>query len=99
MRITQRYLKEWLSEEFKRLEIEYTIKEIYKTRLRPNEYEAGAAHFIIRAGLLNSTFDFSVFVPYPLYYLQKELNNGYELIFKLKEGRYLADSELDIRKK
>lgn len=91
-------MKEWLSAEFKRLEIDYIIKDIHKTRCRSDEYESGAAHFIIKAGIPDVPHDFTILVPYPLWYLQKELNNGYKLVFRPKEGKYLQDSELDIRK-
>lgn len=96
MRITQRYLKEWLVKEFERLKIEYPIGEIYRTHCTQNQYECGAAYFIIKFGEFPCLG--SIFIFYPISYLQEELNNGYELFLELKSQYSLSDAQINIRK-
>lgn len=101
MRITLQYLKEWLQKEFDRLGIDLQVKAIHRTNCRPTEYESGAAYYILRVGEkdVESLFTIIVYVFYPLSYLQKELNNGHELFFQLKDGKFINESEINIRKK
>jgi len=101
MRITLRYLKDALQKEFDQLEVEWKADEIFRTYLRQSEYESGAAHYIINIIPKNgdATIKTQVYVFYPLYYLQKELNNGYELFWQPKDDKYISESELNIRKK
>lgn len=102
MRVTLQYLKETLQKEFDRLEIEWVAHEIHKTHFRQNDYESGAVHYIINIypkKYANDKVRAQVYIFYPIHYLQKELNEGYELYFKPRQERYLNESELDIRKK
>jgi hypothetical protein len=97
MRITKRYLKEWLIKEFTRLEINTLVGEVERSNFTGNQYEAGAWWIRIAIGIKPCITH--LYIYYPLSYLQKELNNGYELFLDLKNGSYLNDAEINIRKK
>lgn len=95
--ITSRYLRQWLTDEFKRLEIDAEVNDCYCTRFAQHNYEAGAAHYILKFGN-HPSISHCIYVFYPRWYLNKELNNGYSLYLRLKDGRFLNDAQIDIRK-
>lgn len=81
------------------VEANFRVSTIQRTYYRGHEYEAGASFYIVRfqdmkgEEILGTSNIF-----YPISYLQKELNNGYELYLKLSRFGGLDDSEFDIRK-
>lgn len=100
MRVTQKYLLSECNRIFKKLEIEVTAIDITKTYYRTNDYEGGAAHFIVTCGDAEGKplpLPLRLNIYYPIWYLQKELNNGYELYLKLKDNNFLFGAEFDIR--
>jgi hypothetical protein len=106
MRVTQKYLLNWLKAKFEQLEIEYVPYDIQKTRFHPSQYEAGAANFLIRARHKTCKSDYFadaiILVPFPLWDYQGALNNGYELFWEPRTercGYFINDSNLIYRKK
>lgn len=104
MRITKKYLIEWLNKKFIEFEItDYEVTEIRTTQYSQNQYESGACRLIIsfENKKLNedSLFHTSYFLCfYTMGYMQQAINDGYELCIKSK-GNSIKDFELEIRKR
>jgi hypothetical protein len=99
IRITRKYLSDWIDNKFKELEIHFIVKEIYTTRYRGHEYEGGAAKLNITVCRTeDQTTTATMFCGMNLIEIQDYINNkGYRLKidFNLCAGSYfLNDSEL-----
>lgn len=95
--ITSRYLKNWLTEKFKELEIDHPVLDCHATRCTRNQYECGAAFYILRVGTVK--VNCTVYVFYSRRDLNELLNSGYELYFKLADPRTISEAEIYLRKK
>lgn len=99
MRVTLQYLKDWLQGEFDRFEIDLKVVDAYRTRFISDDYEGGAAYIIFRVSNKDSTlYTTTVLCFYPIWELQEMINNGYKLIYRLKDNKYVSDSTIDIIK-
>lgn len=107
MRVTKRYIENWVNAKMVELEIPFCVKEVYKTRYTQDQYEGGASHFNISLHQINESernpmlplVNFYIF--YPMWYMQQELNSGYEFYFKpkyIENNIYLQGSEIDLRR-
>lgn len=105
MRVTQKYLLNWLKAKFQQLEIDFIPYEIHKTYCTSNQYEAGAAHFLINAHHKDSQpgqLDATILVPFPLREYQRYLNDGHVLVWEPRIetcGMFIDDSCITYRKK
>lgn len=102
MRLTHKYIKNWLQETFIRLEINLEVRDMYHTRLRGHDYEGGAATHIIRAFMPGSNNYCTIFIFSHLWELQKWIDQGWELCWEPKTERYgwsIEDSCISVRKK
>lgn len=97
MRITSLYLKKWLQLEFKRLEIDIPVLECYKTRFRTQDYECGAAFYVFRIGDKQGTA--SIYIFSNRGEIEEMIHSGYELYLKPKDGKYLNEAIVGLRKK
>ncbi len=99
IRVTRNFLKDWVNEKFKQLEIStYICIDVDRTYFRSHDYEAGACnlHIICKHVASERTFVFLCF--YSISYLQRELNDGYELWLKFDKYNILPNTTLEIRK-
>lgn len=94
MRVTSAYLKKWLQLEFCRLNIGLIVKKSYKTRLRQCEYECGAAHYILLAGVNNSPVDLTIYCFASRSELEDALNSGKKLKWRPRNREYINESEI-----
>lgn len=97
MRVTQKYLVEVLESEIHRLELNVEVLGIHKTFCRRHEYEAGAAHWVFQC--MNGDYPFTIYIFYPIQYMQQELSRGYELYLQFRNEKWLHDAELNLRLK
>lgn len=107
MRITRKYLINWINNKFKELEIvEYEVYDVEPTRFSSEQLQGGAASLFIRFKRKNDDSIMSKGLFYSFYRikdLQDHINNGWELYLNPNMGRYgipspLNDWELDLRK-
>jgi len=99
IRVTRKYITEWIDNKLKQLEIPFVVKEVYTTKYRGQDYEAGAARLNITVCRINdSDATATLFCGFNLSELQDYINNkGYKLKidFRMCAGTYfLNDSEL-----
>lgn len=102
MRVTIKYLIAECNKILERLECDHRVVEIYRTYHRKTDYEAGAAYFIVKYGDKEGNSwglpGMYGYIFYPISYLQKELNNGYELYYDSGKFGMISGSQFDIRK-
>ena len=107
MRITRKYLINWINEKFKELEIfEYEVYDVQPTGFSNQQIEGGAASLAIQFKTKddNSYFSKSTFYCfYRIKDLQKHIDEGWELWLNPNMGKYgipepLNNWELDLRK-
>lgn len=102
MRLTKKYILNWVNEKFKSLEINgYKAGDMYHTRFRGQDYEAGATTHIIRVYDENGDYAFNINFLWGIKEVEYYLNNGHELNidFNTISGSiFLADSEITYRK-
>lgn len=106
IRLTANKLKDWVNEKFKELEIvNYECTEIQRTFYTQDQYEAGACRLNILFKDRTLAVDhvanrhyFHCF--YSLGYLQKAINNGYEmyLTYQFNAAHILNNLEIEVRK-
>lgn len=102
-RVTCKKLADWLNSELKRLEINnWVVTSVEPTRFRSQDYENGAAWLYIRYQHINGNpipiVNHMFYCFYPISYLQKCLNSGYELYIRFDRNMILSNCELDIKK-
>lgn len=102
-RVTSKKFVEWLNKKFEQLEInEYEVTEVYRTRHRVEDYEAGAARLIVtfRHKREYTTGTFLCF--YSLSQYESYLLKGYKMILIFNNDRFglnlLKDLEVDVVK-
>jgi hypothetical protein len=102
VRVTGRYLTEWVNNKLNEFELQLKVKEIYTTRFRSHDYEAGAAKLAIILGRESPMSNICLNCFYRMGELQRELKNGYKLKLKLElvNGKYInwEKSELTVTK-
>jgi hypothetical protein len=96
-KITSAYLKKWLQGEFDRFEIKLTVKDCFKTRFRGQDYEAGAAVYILSVGNVDSKHDAQVFCHIPKNELQRALDMGKKLVWVPRDYQWVNDSTISYR--
>lgn len=102
-RITAKYIKDFVDDNLKRLEIDWHVTEVYRTHYRPLDYEGGAAYISI---FIENNIDnrLTTFINcfYPMYLIQQYIDGikwgKYELYLKFGSNPFLSNIELDIRK-
>lgn len=106
MRITRNYLVKWCNEQFEKLEIkEWVVTRVERTFHRPQDYENGAAHLLIffeRKALPKSPISHYFYCFYPIWYLQKAIDNGQEMYisFRTHSSQMMINGlEINLRKK
>lgn len=103
MRITRKYLIEFLNKKFEEFEItQYEVYAVEPTRFSIHLLEGGAACLYIRFRVKGESWSHTnhgtFFCFYRIKDLQWYVNNGYEIY--LKGDKYsLSNYELDVRKK
>ena len=104
-RVTASKLKNWLENEFKRLEFGYyEVVEIYRTRFASHYYEAGACKLVIRFRHVEweTTFDTAAFLcDYSMKDLTEYIQGGYEMYLKFRSGKgvqSMTNLEIEVRK-
>lgn len=100
-RLTAKRLIEWLNNEFERFEInEWTVTDVYRTRYRNHEYEAGACKLIISFESKSNNKNRGTFLCfYSIAELKEHMNMGYKMILSFPpQTQSLTDLTIDLKK-
>lgn len=104
MRITAKYLVDFVNKKFEQFEInDYEVYSIEPTRFNAHLIEGGAASLYIKFrkkdSIKNLTNHGYFLCFYPMKHLQQYINSGeYELYINSKDSYSISNFELDIRK-
>ncbi len=104
MRVTKKYLTNWINAKMKELEIPYEVQAIDHTRLRSDDYEGGAAIYVVRMkdiGYEGQEWAMVYLIFSTMRQIEYNLNNGWRLYFnpKIIGGTYiLQDAEIGLTK-
>lgn len=80
MRITGKYLTDWINNKLKELEIDFHVTEISRTRFTGEQYEGGACKQIIRiASNQNENETCSFLCYFNMQELEEYVNSGWRL--------------------
>lgn len=94
IRVDIRYLKKWLQAKMDEHGIGLKVKSGYKTRFASKEYDNGAARWILKVGEDGSEYDATVYCLIDRPELEWALNSGRKLIWRLKDHKYIEESEI-----
>lgn len=99
-RLTKKKFISLLNEKFKELEIfGYEVIDLYSTRLRSDDYEAGAAKIVVTFQNIDTKSTGHFFASYSLKEYEKYLNDGYEIVITFKNHfQTLSDIDVDVRR-
>lgn len=104
-RLTLKWLKDWVNEQFDKLEIkEYRCCKIERTYFRSQDYEAGASKLLIHFKLTEHPDSVSIGTFYSFYSLrdfQDHISKGYEMYLKVSSHKIfvMSNLEIELRKK
>lgn len=102
MRITSKYLQNWLSNKFKELEIPWQCVDVVRSGSLGKEVEAGACFLYFRIKPLREDLcmydQITMLGFYSMGQYQKLLNSGHELYLKFDKHMILSNCEVEIRK-
>ena len=102
MRVTKKYLTNWINAKMKELEIPLEVQSIEHTRLRSDDYEGGAAFYMVRMKELEyigNDWIITYLIFHPMHQIESSLNAGWRLYFnpKIIGGSYiLQDAEIGL---
>jgi hypothetical protein len=107
MRITRNYLKDWLTNKFKDLEIPFVCLDVYRSYNRSHDIEAGACQLIFQIDHIDEKkrdiiSRHHLFCFYSMQDLNKAINkDGYVLFINFDRHMSLSadHTSIDIRKK
>lgn len=100
IRVTRNWIKDWVNEKFKQLEIfDFECYEVSRTYFNQNDYECGACHLQIRCKRVETGESTTFFCFYPIWYIQKEINDGLELWLKFDRYNIVPNTTLELRNK
>lgn len=99
-RITLNSLKDWVNEQFLKLEItEYECTKVTRSHFTSDQYESGACklyiHFRLK-GEHNPMLNSSFYCFYSIKELQSHIKDGYEMYLNYKSMRLLSIKNLEI---
>jgi len=99
-RLTKKKFISLLNEKFKELEIfGYEVIDLYSTRLRSDDYEAGAAKIVVTFQNIATKSTGYFYGSYSLKEYEEYLNNGYKIIFTFKNHlQILSNIDVDVRR-
>lgn len=98
VRVTRNYIKDWVNEKFKQLEIlDFECYAVERTYFTQDQYESGACHLHINCKSISRDLRVTFLCFYSIWYLQKEVNNGYELYLKFDRLGLISNTTLELR--
>jgi len=102
MRVTSKYLQNWLTNKFEELEIPWVCYEVCRSYNRPCDIEGGACQLYFRIKHKTDTHSLLservILGFYSMGQHQEYLNSGYELWLKFDRYMILGNCEVDVRK-
>ena len=103
MRITKKYLQNWLTNKLNELEIDWVCTDVSRSYNRPFDIEGGACQLFFRIKHKTDTNSFfnekTIYGFYSMGQIQDYIKMGYELHLKFDRHMILSNCEVDLRKK